>query len=119
MNLKDSFRMTLTSDKKLVAAIKASDEKAFKKLFLRYSPNLISFLYRRLKSEEIANDFLQEIFTRLWQNRYSLDPNKPVKIFLFRIANNLVIDYWRVKSSKEIYLNDIPHSGKHSRPISY
>ena len=88
-------------DDKLTKAIKASDSEAFKALYFRYHKSLLNFLFYRLNSNELARDFVQEIFTRVWQNRRNLDDTKPMKAYLYRIANNLVIDHSRKKSTTE------------------
>jgi RNA polymerase sigma-70 factor (ECF subfamily) len=83
------------SDAELTAAIKAADHAAFKALYYRYFEALFRFLYRQTNNEELAKDLLQEVFSRIWKSRENLDPQQPIKPYLYRIGHNLVIDYRR------------------------
>ena len=79
----------------MVEAIKASDHLAFKTLYYRYFEALFRFLWRQTHNEELAKDLLQELFSRVWKSRHHLDPQQPIKSYLYRIGHNLVIDHRR------------------------
>ena len=96
-----------SSDSKLAKAIKTSNTTAFKTLYYRYHNALTYFLYHRTHSVEMTRDFVQEVFTRLWQNRQNLNASKSIKAYLYRIANNLVIDYFRKHASERSYLSKL------------
>lgn len=82
-------------DHTLVEAIKTSDHLAFKTLYYRYFEALYRFLWRQTTNEELAKDLLQELFSRVWRSREHLDPQQPIKSYLYRIGHNLVIDHRR------------------------
>ncbi|NUO79653.1 RNA polymerase sigma-70 factor [candidate division KSB1 bacterium] len=86
------------SDAELAQALRASDHVAFKTLYFRYFEVLYRFLWRYTRAEQVAKDLVQEVFTRVWQNRDKLDPQQSVKAYLFRIGYNLVIDHLRKKT---------------------
>ncbi len=90
-------------DSDLVKAIRNSDAGAFKILYFRYHDPLFRYVWYRTRSPESAKDTLQEIFTRLWQNRRSLDPEKSVKAYLYRIAHNLHIDNLRKQGQEKSF----------------
>jgi len=96
--------MTRLSDSDITAedikALRSGDRSVFRKLFQGYQPRLYRFLWLKLRSVEIAEDLIQETFVRLWQNRGTLDPEKNLDIYLFRIATNLVIDFFRSNAAK-------------------
>ncbi|MGH7597972.1 MAG: RNA polymerase sigma factor [bacterium] len=97
-----------TPDNELAQAIKAADHNAFKVLYYRYFEALFRFLWRQTSDEELAKDLLQEIFSRVWKNRESLDPQQSIKSYLYRIGHNLVIDHRRQSVHKPDYLEDDP-----------
>ncbi|MFH1940700.1 MAG: RNA polymerase sigma-70 factor [bacterium] len=101
-----------SSDAELVRAIRSADAAAFKALYFRYYDALYRFLWQRTHSADLAKDFLQEVYTRLWQNRRNLDPAKSIKAYLYRIANNLVIDYIRKNAYKKSYLTKLSHRSR-------
>jgi RNA polymerase sigma-70 factor (ECF subfamily) len=84
-----------TPDAELAQAIKAANHAAFKTLYYRYFEALYRFLWRQTSDEELAKDLLQEIFSRVWKNRASLDPQQSIKSYLYRIGRNLAIDHRR------------------------
>ena len=57
------------------------------------------FAYSKIQDVDLANDFTQEAFGKLWQNKDSIDFSKNVKSYLFKTTQNLIIDYTRKKST--------------------
>ncbi len=92
-----------TTDRVLGIRIKASDHAAFKVLFYRYYDPLFRFVSRRLSNQAGASDIVQDVFVRVWQNRARLDPDQPLKAYLFRIANNMLIDQYRKRDVRLAY----------------
>lgn len=86
------------SDAELAQALRASDHAAFKTLYYRYFEALYRFLFRQTRQEQVAKDCVQEIFTRVWQNREKLDAQQSLKAYLYRIGYNLAVDHLRKKT---------------------
>lgn len=59
----------------LIARCAIKDQAALKTLYERVSPYLNAVAYRILKSDEMANDVLQEAFIQIWQNASSYRPH--------------------------------------------
>ena len=87
--------MTHQSDIELARLIRASDHHAFQIVYNRYCEPLYHYLWSRLGESESARELLQEIFVRLWQSRERLRPTRSLKPYIYRMANNLIIDYYR------------------------
>jgi RNA polymerase sigma-70 factor (ECF subfamily) len=85
------------SDSELAAAIKLSDSAAFKLFYLRYAEALFSFVLAKVKHRAEAEDIVQTAFMRIWNDRAKLDTMKSLKSYLYAIANNLSIDFFRKK----------------------
>ena len=85
-----------TSDEKtiLLGLIEGS-EQAFEKIYRLYSPRLFSRLLQLVKLESQAEEILQDIFLKIWEQRKSIDPEKSFPSFLFKIAENKVYDFFR------------------------
>ncbi len=88
---------SLPTDKALVEQIKDHDEEAFEKLFRRYYSGLHRFLWGYVKNNQIAEDLVQEVFVRVWENRGTLNPNEKIKTYIYKVGRNLAIDHSRHK----------------------
>ncbi|WP_256007351.1 RNA polymerase sigma factor [Pedobacter deserti] len=83
------------NEKALLTRLKAGDKQAFESLYHRYKHRIAGNLLRLLKSEELAEEILQDMFVRLWDRRSSIDPEQSFRSYLFRVAENKVMDYYR------------------------
>ena len=62
------------------------------------SVKLKKFLLRRVSDERIAEDLLQETFIRIHKKLDDLDNTQRITPWVFQIARNLVVDFYRSKS---------------------
>lgn len=85
----------ISEEKELLYRLKQGDEPAFEKLYQAYSSRLFGNLYKMVKSEEVAQEILQDVFLKIWRYRATIDPEKSFRSFLFRIAENNVYDFFR------------------------
>jgi RNA polymerase sigma-70 factor, ECF subfamily len=90
-----------TQDSFLAAAALAGDEQAFAKLYDKYGEKIFRFFAWRARSREEAQDLTAEVFLKVWQ--YIARDRKKVENFqalLYRIAANMLADYYRDKRSE-------------------
>ena len=90
----------LHEEDKIVRQLIAGDESAFELLYHSYKRPLAINLLRLLKSEELAEEVLQDLFIRIWDKRHQIDPDKSFSSFLFTVAKNMVYDLFR-KSARD------------------
>lgn len=82
----------------LLAAVSRRDRAAFRTLYDRVAPKLFAIALRILRDRGPAEDALQEIFLKVWQNAASFSPEAgPAMGWLIAIARNRAIDLLRVK----------------------
>jgi RNA polymerase sigma-70 factor, ECF subfamily len=85
-------------------------EKQFIILYDTYAPKIYRFLLSKVSAVETAQDLTSETFLKAWdyvQSEKNTDIAHPAA-FLFRIARNLMVDYYRVHGKrKEISLEDV------------
>ena len=93
----------IISESELVARLKQGDEKAFELLYHQYKYLIAPNLLRLVKSESVAEDLLHDLFLKIWQNRGQLDPEQSLRAYLFRIAHNMVIDFFRKAARNKSY----------------
>lgn len=91
--------MTRT-DSQLISEYQNGSEQALAVLIKRHQRDLFSFIYYKLMNEDLANDIFQDTFmkiiTVLKGGRYN-DEGKFI-VWAKRIAQNLIIDHFRLKS---------------------
>ena len=105
-----SSNNTDTDEEHLVEAIRKSDHDAFKELYYKYFEKLIRFAWYRLQSIETSRDLVQELFYRVWKTRERLNPQKPIKAYLYKSLNNLVINHLKLSSSQTSSLTTLDES---------
>ena len=80
----------------LIAAIAEGDGRALELLYDRYAAVVYRLALRMLKSPEMAEDVVQEVFWRVWRRSASFERARGrVAQWLFGIAHNLCIDELR------------------------
>ncbi len=67
-----------------------------------YQASLRGFLVSKISIQEDADDLLQEILIKTYQNLPSLQSEKKLKAWLFQIAKRTIIDFYRQKATEQI-----------------
>lgn len=79
----------------LLTRLSQGDKQAFDQLYEKYSSPLYLNLLKLTKSEEVAEELLQDIFLKIWNKRDTLDIHTGFGGYLFKISQNLVYDFFR------------------------
>ncbi len=89
------------SDSELIELITAQDARALETLYDRYSRVIYSFALRIVGDQEIAEEIMQEVFFRAWQQGKSFQTNRGTLItWLLSITHNLSIDEVRKRKRR-------------------
>ena len=67
----------------------------FNELYIFYSPKISRHIYLRVRQVDETNDLTSEVFLRTWQYLKKGQKIKNIKPFLYKIADNLIVDYIR------------------------
>lgn len=86
---------------KWVKALRSGNQQALEWLFQKYHHALYYHALDFLKSPAMAEDVVQEIFVKLWENRKQIKPELSFKAYLFCIAKNHIINQLK-RTSREI-----------------
>lgn len=87
------------TDPELTRFLRDGDESAFLELYNRYKLRITGNLMKLLKSDDLVEELLQNLFMKLWDTRAQIDPEKSFRSYLFRIAENMVMDVFRKAAS--------------------
>ena len=99
----------------LLAAVATGDRRAFTQLYSAYLTGLQRYVFLFTRSEETAQELVQQVFITLWERREYLSEVTHFRSYLYRIAKNLVFDevrrqqrqvstYAQVKATSSLYL---------------
>jgi len=94
------------SDEKLLVFISEGNQKAFDELYLRYGKKLHYYFYQAFsKDSHKADDFLQDLFVKIFQNSSQFDPQRKFSTWIYSIAANMCKNEFRsmqVRSSEKL-----------------
>lgn len=99
----DNAKQNITPDKTLILKIKLGDHAAFKELYKRYFDRLYFFSIRYLKNKEETEGMVQEVFTKVWEIRDDLNPEKSFNSFLFTITKNAIFNKMKKRKHERAY----------------
>jgi len=77
----------------------------FEHLFLTRFPVLCNVAFRITRNKKAAEDIVQDVFLKLWQNKHKLEELGNQRGYLYRCTANAAIDY--LKSNKNIIPLDV------------
>ncbi len=107
----DSLSLNSLPDriKKLLSKAKSGENAAFGELYELCFDKIYRFIYFRVGHKEIAEDLTEEIFIKAFENLHTLNQSGSFEAWLYQIARNKVIDYYRRKQMLT-NLEDVEHS---------
>lgn len=93
-----------TPDNILLKEIKKGSQTAFIQLYDRYHKVLYVVAYKYLSEGELAKDAVQEVFTKLWEDKALLDVQTSLKNYLYAMTRNCILNAIK-KNSRQILTN--------------
>lgn len=93
------------TDTALLDALRADQEQAFTEIYKRYCYRLFTVAYRKLKSSEVAEELVQDLFADLWIRRSS-NQIQHLESYLFTAIRYRIINHIKaqqVKTGYELY----------------
>lgn len=108
-----------SSDAAIMLRVAAGDESGFNYLVGKYHRAMISFLFRMVRNQAVAEELAQEVFLRVYRSRESYRAEAKFTTWLYRIATNLAVNHARdtrhERSAQTVYL-DAPDEETGSTP---
>jgi RNA polymerase sigma factor (sigma-70 family) len=93
------------TDAELMEGVVNNDRKAFRDLYERYQEDMYRLALRKLHSEEIAEEIVQDVFVGLWEKRHRL-VIAGIRNYLFRSVKNAVLDHIRAQIVRQNYAKE-------------
>lgn len=104
----DAMALSNLSEKTLLEGAASFDERALGELYDRYEARIYSYIYRRTGNESLAEDLTAQVFLKMLEAiRSDKGWHSSFSGWLYRIAHNAVIDYYRQRDRhQQVSLED-------------
>ena len=100
-------------EKKVLELLAQGSEYAFTQLFDRYRAWIFSVALRFLKSRELAEEVVQEVFLKVWRRREEMVRILHFEGYLFTMTRNQVFDGIKVIAEETTARREFAHSIQH------
>jgi RNA polymerase sigma-70 factor (ECF subfamily) len=98
-------------DADVVGLAQRGSEGAFRELIRRYERPVFSLIYRMVRDSAAAEDLAQDSFIKVLNHLDKYRPEFKFSSWLFKIANNVAIDFLRRRQLDTISMDGAPHAG--------
>jgi len=88
------------TDIEIVEKVRKGDKEAFSLIVERYQKGLINLLFPLMRNYEEAIELCQEVFLKVYSHLDQYDSNYKFSTWIYKIANNLAIDFLRKGTPK-------------------
>ncbi|WP_394142950.1 RNA polymerase sigma factor SigZ [Vibrio chagasii] len=96
-------------------------------MWAEYQQTLKSFLHSKVSNTADVEDLLQEILIKTFQNLHKVQDASSVKSWLFQLANNTIIDFYRKNARQQrdskidaddLWFADLDHNEEFKQKLS-
>jgi len=91
----------MNSDSEIIRRIRQGDKQEFEKLFRSSYVSLVRYAKTILKDHDTAEEIVQDLFFRLWQDRGQLTIESSLNGYLFRSVHNRSLHF--IEHQKVVY----------------
>lgn len=95
------------NDTDLAIKIRTGNQKAFREIYDRYHVQMYYIAKKYVKSSDLAQDAVQDIFVKLWEKRDRVDETKSIKGYLFTMLKNHLLNMIRDRKDEIVSISGI------------
>lgn len=85
------------------------DEEAFTALYSRYHQGIYNFLLRIVKIPTLAEDLMQDVFVKIWEECQNIKVTASFSSYLYQIARHKAIDALRKIARESVLEDEVRH----------
>jgi RNA polymerase sigma-70 factor (family 1) len=104
--LKKTSLKLFPGDFELVERLQKGDVEAFDLIYEKYSGKLYAFGLKYIRSTDEAEELVQSVFLKLWENYKNLNKEFSFKSYIFTIAYNDICKFFRKKTYLQKFIID-------------
>lgn len=98
------------TDEQLMGLVIQGDSRAFGIIYDRYATRMMRYFYRMLgQDREKAEDFTQDLFTKLVEKPHLFDVTKTFSTWIFSVAHNMCKNEYRRLSVRKVMSKEEPN----------
>ncbi|MFA5644600.1 MAG: RNA polymerase sigma factor [Patescibacteria group bacterium] len=88
--------------------LKKRDQSAFEELYDQSIDDIYRFIYFKIGKKDEANDLSSSVFLKTWEHiqKNSISNKETLRALLYKIARNVIIDYYRQRRGDNLSLDD-------------
>jgi RNA polymerase sigma-70 factor (ECF subfamily) len=100
-----SYQDINEAEQELLNLQKTDENRFIEVLFKKYYSPLCRTVNRIVNDTDAAEDLVQDVFMKVWNNRQTLEINLSIKSYLYRSAINSALNYLE-KNKKKVHLEE-------------
>jgi RNA polymerase sigma-70 factor (family 1) len=92
----------MDNDPILLGQIANGDENAFRQIYTQFYKRLYYFAFAMVRTRESAEEIVEDVFVRIWQQREGASAIRNLRIYLYTATKNSALNYLSQKSRQNI-----------------
>ena len=83
-----------------------NNQQAYNELFLHFYPSLQQFAFSFLRSKQLSEEAVSDVFIKIWEKRKALHTITNLKFYLFTSTRNTALNYLKKQKGRQNLLPD-------------
>ncbi|CAM4252981.1 RNA polymerase sigma-70 factor, ECF subfamily [Pedobacter westerhofensis] len=104
MNSQHKAEYEPLSDTDLIVLLRHGDHAAFAEIYRRYYPLMLNFAVRKLYDEDLSKDFVQELFTNVWEKRETILESGNLRSYLYIFIRSRILNHFKNQNVQAKYI---------------
>lgn len=102
-------------NQEVIERIRSGDESAFEQTFRAYAKPLHAYGYSLLGNTHMAEEMIQQLFLKIWEQRATLEIHTSLKAYLYRSIHNDCMNHLRHLKVRKRYAESLGQEVSHSQ----
>jgi len=99
----------LEDTQNITKQIRGGNLKEFERIFKEFYPQLCLYALRFVKTKDLSEEIVQNLFCQIWENRKELNIHTSIKAYLYRSTYHNALQVLRKMGSQNKYKEYIKH----------
>jgi RNA polymerase sigma-70 factor, ECF subfamily len=94
-------------DQELIKRLLNKDRQAAREFYLMYAQRLIKYVKTKIQDQNDAEEIVQDVLYIFLDNLDNFNGNSSINTYLYSVASNKIIDFYRKKKIKKILFSQL------------